>query len=134
MRYFLIYYIYGLDLQQHLPLSCLSTEGDEYIFTAKMKLLDSEGNPFACDKVAGWGTALKCPQVTIQVDHPTLGVKRYQSYDQNTDPWKADEWNNFESVVTVNDVMMQGEDVFFYVQGPASGVSIVFDDVALTHA
>ena len=125
-------YLCELDLQQHIPLSCLKTEGDTYIFTAKMKLLDSDGNPFACDKVAGWGTPKKCPQVTIQVEHPTLGLKRYQYYDLNTDPWKADEWNNFKSVVTVNDIMKQGEEVFFYIQGPAPGVSIVFDDVELT--
>ena len=121
-----------LDIQQDLPMSCLTTVGDKYILTAKMKLLNSEGNPFACDKNAAWGTALTCPQVTITVDHPTEGVKRFHYANLESDAWEEDEWNDFRAIVTVNTIMSGGDSAFFYVQGPAPEVSIVFDDVELT--
>ena len=71
-----------------------------YALGAKMKLLDTAGNPFACDKNAIWGTALTSPQMTIKVNHPTEGMKEFHIQNLFSDPWVED-WNDYRGNINI---------------------------------
>lgn len=116
--------------RQDLPTFCLSRLDDTYTFNADMKLLDEDGNEFACDKSAMWNTALTCPLLTFELNHPD-GTKRIHKGNEYGGTWMANEWNQFRSTLTVTQDIVEANGLFFYFQGPAPGVSVVFDNVSL---
>jgi hypothetical protein len=116
--------------RQDLPTFCLSRLDDTYTFNADMKLLDEDGNEFACDKSAMWNTALTCPLLTFELNHPD-GTKRIHRGNEYGGTWMANEWNQFRATLTVTQDIVEANSLFFYFQGPAPGVSVVFDNVSL---
>ena len=116
---------------QHLPMSCLSIEGNRFVFQAQLKLLDENGNPFACDKSAAWNTPKTCPLLSFEATMHDGTFKRTHYGNFDASGWNADGWNEYRTNVRVTKDMTEAETVFFYIQGPAPGIQIVFDRVAL---
>jgi len=112
-------------------MTCFITPGEQFSFSAQMKLTDSNGNPFACDKNAAWGTALSCPLLSIEIQHPSVGMKRYHFGNSFSTPWDATNWNSYHSTITLDVTMTEATEAFWYLQGPAPGINIIFDNVAL---
>jgi len=49
------------------------TEGKIYLLEAQMKLLDSDGNPYWCDKSKPWDLEVACPLLTVQYTNMVCG-------------------------------------------------------------
>jgi len=115
-----------------LPLHCLVNVGDKFTFHAQMKLLDENGNMFACDKSAPWNTPLTCPLLSIEVNHPDKGIKRIHYANSFGGAWDISDWNEYQATVTVTQEMTEANDVFFYLQGVRAGASVIFDQASMT--
>ena len=103
-------------------------EGIVYEFTAYLKLLDANNNPFLCDKTAPYGTPLACPVFGIEMH---TGSEYLMVLPENTleDPWVADGWNMFKTVFIVSNDLANAETAHFKFMGAAPGISILVDDV-----
>jgi len=120
--------------QQDISTGCLNTAGDQYIFAAQLKLEDSQGNPFACDKSAAWANALTCPLLSVEIQHPTKGMKRYHFGNTFSSAWDVSGWNSYHATITLDQDIVEADSAFWFLQGPDSGISMIFDNVALTPA
>jgi len=115
---------------QQLSVACLHKIGDEFTFDAEIKLLDEDGNFFACDKSAEWKSDLTCPLLSFESTHPS-GLKRNHYSNNYGGDWQSDSWNQYRATVTVTKEMTESNKISFYLQGPRAGISIIFDHVTL---
>jgi len=104
-------------------------EGLVYEFTAYLKLLDEDLQPFQCNKTATYGTALACPTLGIEMHTPTGYVMMHPQNIIN-DEWVADEWNMYNTIFIVSNDLANAEYSHFKFKGAAPGVSILIDDMS----
>lgn len=114
---------------QYLPVECLD-EGRVYDLYLHLKLLDENDQPFACDKGANWNTPLTCPLVSLNV-HANGKTTRGHASNEYGAPWKADEFNQYHAEITITTEMAEADEVALFVQGPRSGVKILYDNVSM---
>lgn len=104
-------------------------EGLVYEFTAYLKLLDGDGNPFECNKSAAYGTALACPTLGIEMNTPTEFVM-FHPENSVVEPWVGEAWNEYKTIFVVSNELANAEWSHFIFKGVAPGVSIVIDDMS----
>jgi len=111
-----------------LPFMCL-LEGNNWVFTAYMKLVDEDQNPYKCDKSAEYGEPQACPTVVIEINH-RHGFHQIYVNDIANDEWLIDDWNAYTGRFTVSNELANAESAFIKIKGPGPGVSIILDGVS----
>ena len=119
----------GAGLKVDLNTTCL-VEGKRYEFKAQTKLIDADGQPFACIASKGYNDPLACPLLGFEfINNGTSDVKHYSN--DNPAEYEADGWNHYRAVFTITHQLATAESAFLMVQGPAPGVEIAIDRVTL---
>ena len=116
---------------QNLNPVCLQ-EGRVYEFNAMLKLFDTHGNPFACDKAAQWQSAKFCPLLSFALTMPNGEELKEHRSNNFGGMWTATAYNPFQARITVSANMAAATRVSVYLQGPAPGVAIVYDAVTMS--
>ena len=99
------------DLKTH----CFA-EGEQYIFDAKIKLLNESDDPFECDKSHKWDDEKPCPILAFQlVGESGESWKYYGNHFQES--WVADQWNPFNTRFFITDEIEDATDEFFILRG-----------------
>jgi len=113
-----------------LETNCFLKEGSRFDFNAMIKLLDSDGNAFACNKTAPLVDSKSCPLLsfTVAVDG---GMQQIDFANQIESEWISDEWNHFSVIFQVTQEMSNASAIFLTVHGPAGGIDVLFDNVTL---
>lgn len=108
--------------------------GFKYTFDAKIKLLDEDGNPWACDKTHTWIDDESCPILTFQLTNGVGANSSSWEYYGNEDlrPWVADDWNSFHTNFIATKDIADAMEAYLYLERPRAGITIVFDEVVLS--
>ena len=106
-------------------------EGARYAFDAKIKLLDENGAPFACDKSHTWVDEKSCPILTFQVQDSNGKSWSYYG-NEVSDEWNADIWNPFNTFFEITPQMANSIDSYFYIERPRAGITIIIDQVVIS--
>ena len=94
----------------------------------EIQLLDSNYQPFACNKNAPYGSALSCPVVGIHFKTAMGTITTYPTND-NYSVWVAGECNSYHSIFTVTAEMARAHAAYFTVKGAAPHISIIIDNL-----
>ena len=103
-------------------------EGVVYEFSAYLKLLDEDDNPFLCDRNAEYGLPNACPRLAIEMNTPDKFIMIHPE-NEIEDSWVADGWNEFRTKFVISNEFANAEQAYFKFKGPFGGISILLDDV-----
>lgn len=107
------------------------TPGMQYVLNAKMKLLDENGDHFACDKNHTWIDDVSCPILTFELTSMS-GAKSWKYFgNMDMEPWEALFWNDFTVPFIVNEEIMNAVEAFFFIERPRAGITIILDQVTI---
>lgn len=104
------------------------TEGKFYLLEGQIKLLDSDGNPFWCDKSKPWDLEVACPLLTVQYTNANGETKWSYYSNENNDVWIAETYNWFYAHVYMSLEMKTATSIFFYLERVKETVSLVYDN------
>jgi len=118
--------------QENINLDCFAL-AKRYELKAKIKLVDENGFPFACDKNASkhieCGTF--CPLFNFV--HLSDGNDQHLPLPNNIKtPWMPEEFNEYHSIFEVTQTFLDSVAAGFVMKGPRTGVNIIYDDISLT--
>lgn len=116
-----------------LETNCFLKEGTRFDFNAMIKLLDSDGNAFACNKTASSpedsNNIESCPVLSFFVSLPG-GMKQIEFANQIEEEGKG-EWNHFSVIFQVTEDMSNATSMFLAIHGAPGGIDVLFRDITL---
>ena len=117
--------------QENIDVSCFKLF-KRYEIKAKIKLVDENGFPYACNKIPSSSACdTSCPLFKF-VHLSNSEEKSLPIPNSITDPWIAEEFNEYHAIFEVTQTFLDSVAPGFFFKGPRAGVSIIFDDVSLT--
>ena len=118
--------------QENIDLDCFEL-GKKYELKAKIKLVDENGFPFACDKTTDALSECDTHCPLFNFVHLSDGEEQILPLPNDiVTPWRAEEFNEYHSIFEVSETFLTSISAGFVMRGPRTGVSMIFDDISMT--
>ena len=118
--------------QDNIDLDCFEVE-KKYELKAKIKLVDENGFPYACNKTTDASSECDTHCPIFNFVHLSNGGEQILPLPNDiVTPWKAEEFNEYHSIFEVSETFLTSISAGFVLKGPRTGISIIFDDVSMT--
>ena len=105
-----------------------------YEVSARVKILDENGDPYSCDKSVGFDDPLTCPLLSIWYasDENLWNNFWFDIPNEDDSEWISGEYNDYKAFFQVDDELIEAVEASIMFRGLPIGAQIIIDAVSMS--